>query len=61
MSECLTMTDQSYYIGANTSLGFVNCADERLRGLSKLYVIKGGPGTGKSTFMKEIASRANSL
>ncbi len=58
MPELHKATDQSYYIGANTCLGFINCADNRLNELNKLYIIKGGPGTGKSTFMKELARRA---
>ena len=61
MSECLTSTVQSYFIGANTSSGFLNCAEKRLHELNKLYIIKGGPGTGKSTLMKEISARASLL
>ena len=61
MPELHEVTDQSYYIGANTCLGFVNCTEKRLKELNRLYIIKGGPGTGKSTFMKELAARAASL
>ena len=61
MPELHEVTDQSYYIGANTCLGFINCAKNRLDELNKLYIIKGGPGTGKSTFMKELATRAGTL
>ena len=47
-----------YFIGANTSRGFINYGDSIFGDLRKLYVIKGGPGTGKSTFMKRFAKRA---
>lgn len=47
-----------FFIGANTSDGFVGYADEILNGLGKVYIIKGGPGTGKSTFMKKAAEYA---
>lgn len=45
------------FMGANTSQGFVSrfdqiCENEKLR---KIYVIKGGAGTGKSTLMKKVA------
>jgi hypothetical protein len=49
---------KKYFIGANTSRGFINYGDEIFEDLRKLYVIKGGPGTGKSTFMKRFASKA---
>lgn len=51
---------KSYYAAANTENGFVNLFGSIFseRELSRLYIIKGGPGTGKSTFMNEIASKA---
>ena len=49
---------QEYYIGANTARGFVNYAPELFDGLRKVYIIKGGPGTGKSTMMKRVAAAA---
>lgn len=48
---------QSYFIGSNTSSGFINNCGEVFSRLSRIYVIKGGPGTGKSTFMKRVAER----
>ena len=46
------------YPGGNTSLGFYSFYDYIINEheAKKIYVIKGGPGTGKSTFMKKIAS-----
>ncbi len=58
MFDNLTVRTKKYFIGANTSRGFINYGEEIFADLKKLYVIKGGPGTGKSTFMKKIAARA---
>ena len=48
----------SYFLGANTSSGFAHCAEDVLNTAEKLYIIKGGPGTGKSRLMEEIAKAA---
>ena len=45
------------FLSANSSEGFFSFFDEFLKD-KKTYVIKGGPGTGKSSFMKKIASKA---
>ncbi len=58
MSHGLTKGKKRYFIGANTSRGFINYGGEIFADIKKLYVIKGGPGTGKSTFMKRFAERA---
>ncbi len=58
MSDSEAVRTKKYFIGANTSVGFINYGDDVFANLKKLYVIKGGPGTGKSTFMKKIASKA---
>ncbi len=47
-----------YFIGANTAKGFVNYASELYAGLRKVYILKGGPGTGKSTLMRRVAEAA---
>lgn len=53
----------TYFAGANTADGFVgsykDIADER--NLERLYIIKGGAGTGKSTLMRNIADSAEIL
>ena len=48
-----------FFLGANTPRGFVSFFDELYNPYktSGAYIIKGGPGTGKSTFMKKIADR----
>ncbi len=45
------------FLGANTPKGFVSFFDELYNPYddTDAYIIKGGPGTGKSTFMKRIA------
>lgn len=43
--------------GANTPQGFYSLYDHiAAAGANKIFVIKGGPGVGKSTFMKKIAA-----
>ena len=61
------MNDESnildFFLGSNTPEGFVSLFDE-ITGLYKdyvSYVIKGGPGTGKSTLMKKCAAEASLL
>ncbi len=56
------MTDyfSSYFLGANTNQGFYSCYDTfcDTEQTDFLWVIKGGPGCGKSTFMKLVAAAA---
>ena len=49
-------TIRHYFPGGNTPLGFFNNYGEILdkTSVGHLAVIKGGPGTGKSTFMKQL-------
>lgn len=50
---------QKFFLGANSGEGFVShFADSYIKGEWKAYIIKGGPGTGKSSFMKYIAAKA---
>lgn len=48
---------KNYYAGGNTARGFFSLYDECLKGLDKIFILKGGPGTGKSTLMKDIGAR----
>lgn len=50
----LTAKIINYYACANSARGYVNYFEDNLKGLNKLYILKGGPGTGKSTLMKKI-------
>ena len=45
-----------YFAAANTSEGFVSYYNEVFGKLERLYVIKGGPGTGKSRLMNDIGA-----
>jgi len=42
--------------GANTPQGFYSFYREGLNGLKKVFILKGGPGVGKSTLMRKIGS-----
>jgi len=47
----------NYYAGGNTARGFHNLFSSNLQGLERIFILKGGPGTGKSTLMKELGNR----
>ena len=48
--------------GGNTSEGFYSYFDNILgRNAKRLYILKGGPGTGKSTIIKKFAKQALKL
>ena len=46
-----------YFLGGNTAFGFASFYGQFCRGPEDfLWVIKGGPGCGKSSFMKNSTS-----
>lgn len=48
-----------YFLGANSSRGFYSLYSEFCNGEGDyLHIIKGGPGTGKSSFMRHIGKAA---
>lgn len=47
-------TVYKYFACANSCRGFVDCFSSVLQGMNRVFILKGGPGTGKSTFMKGI-------
>lgn len=49
---------RSYFAGANTTKGFVSYYRQIFGEIERIYVIKGGSGTGKSRLMKEVAEAA---
>lgn len=49
---------ESYFAAMNTANGFCGKFKEIFGSLDRLYIIKGGPGTGKSRFMKDIGIAA---
>ena len=44
-----------YFAASNSAQGFKNYYPEVFARADHLYIIKGGPGTGKSSFMKKYA------
>lgn len=51
---------QKYFLAANSAEGFIShFPDSYIPGSWHAYIIKGGPGTGKSSFMKYIAAKAS--
>jgi hypothetical protein len=44
----------NFYAGGNTALGFANLYYSSLQGLTRLFVLQGGPGTGKTKLIQEI-------
>lgn len=47
-----------YFAAANSRNGFISFDSSLFSDVSFLYIIKGGPGTGKSSFMRSIALEA---
>lgn len=56
--ECTNLKGNSlnYYAGGNTAKGFVHNFESNFQQLDRLYILKGGPGTGKSTLIKSIGN-----
>lgn len=52
------MKEKHYFAGNNTSKGFYSCFSSIFNPteLNRLYILKGGPGVGKSSFMKKLAA-----
>ena len=50
--------DTSFFLGANTGRGFVSAMDRFPPDGAFLHIVKGGPGTGKSSYMKTIREAA---
>jgi len=47
-------TELRYFACANSCRGFINYFPSVLRNMDRIFILKGGPGTGKSTLMKRI-------
>ena len=49
-----------YFLGANSPQGFYSLYDQLLspETANAIYIIKGGPGCGKSTLMRQVAAQA---
>lgn len=46
--------EKHYFACGNTAKGFQNFFPSNIKGLDKIYILKGGPGTGKSSLMRKI-------
>ena len=55
------MPNRNYFASANGTEGFTNYFSEVFGGCRRLYVILGGPGTGKSRLLKEVAARGGEV
>lgn len=53
------MKEKHFFAGSNTAHGFFSYFDNIIKTdeAKRIYILKGGPGVGKSTFMKKFASR----
>ncbi|MBQ8911740.1 MAG: hypothetical protein IJY89_04145 [Clostridia bacterium] len=50
--------ENAFFACANSGYGFVSHFDELFKDCARLYLLKGGPGTGKSGFMEQVAKAA---
>lgn len=48
---------RNYYAGGNTARGFHSFFESNLQNLDRLFILKGAPGTGKSSLMKTIGEK----
>ncbi len=57
MHKKTNVSTKKYFAAANTYAGFVSYFDKVFpsEGFERIYVLKGGPGTGKSSLMRKIA------
>ena len=49
---------ERYFLGNNTAYGFMGNYESELQDKKKVILLKGGPGTGKSTILKNVAKEA---
>ena len=47
---------RAYMAAANTCEGFVSYFEDLIKSGERVFILKGGPGCGKSTFMKKVAN-----
>ncbi len=58
ISSFIDPTSRHYFAAMNTASGFCGKFREIFGSLEKLYIIKGGPGTGKSRLIRELGAEA---
>lgn len=49
---------KEYFAGGNTADGFINYLPYAAKGKSKIWIMRGCPGCGKSTFLKKLSKAA---
>lgn len=56
------MKDLTFFLGANSYQGFYSLYEEYLKAMdgSRVWILKGGAGCGKSGFMRTVGDRASS-
>lgn len=47
---------KNFYASGNTARGFANLFDSSIQGLARLFILKGGPGTGRSSLIRTIGN-----
>ena len=58
MEEKMELVIPKYFAAANSYGGFISYFDKLFdsKEYNRIYVLKGGPGTGKSSFMKKVSA-----
>lgn len=51
---------ERYFLGNNTARGFIGNYEKELKNKYRVILLKGGPGTGKSSILKKLAQEAKS-
>lgn len=55
------MSTKHFFVCGNTAKGFCNLFSSNIQPFKKIFILKGGPGTGKSTLMKKIGKEFEDL
>ncbi|MBQ3014173.1 MAG: ATPase, partial [Clostridia bacterium] len=54
------MGENAYFAASNSTKGFISYYEEIFRAsrIGRIYAVKGGPGTGKSCFLRDVSESA---
>ena len=53
--------EEKYFCAVNSGTGFISYYSELIRKAERVFIIKGGPGTGKSSFMRRVSADAKKI